>query len=124
MYQSSASWALLFRSLVLLVGMTLTPLNLELPFLFLEVRWRESGLRIGVEWPSEQQDEGLGLVDLVVHPAAALGHSDRAPLHFVQEAAARNLLIDLLGEQNVPVLIEVIGVLLGVLDLVGEVRHI
>ena len=83
-----------------------------------------SGSRVGPLSASEEEDEGLRLVDLVVRPAARLLDPDASPFHLGKDSAARDLLVDLLGEDNVSVFVEVIGVFVGVLDLSGVVRHL
>ena len=83
-----------------------------------------SGLWVGTEWSSKQQDEGLWPMNLVVHPAARLLDSEVAPLFFEQQAVAWHLLVCGSWEEDVSVLILVVLVLLRVLDFIGEVRHI
>ena len=78
---------------------------------------------VRAERASEEKNEGLGLVDLVVDPAAALLDSNLAPLLFVQEAPAGHVAVHGFGQEHVTVLKLVVLVLFGVLDFVGEVRH-
>ena len=80
--------------------------------------------RVSAEGPPEEQDEGLGLVDLVVDPSTRLLNSERSPLLFEQQAVTRHVSIDGLGQKHVTILILIVLVLFGVLNLVREVRHI
>ena len=51
-------------------------------------------------------------MDLVVDPAAGLLDAERSPLVLGQESLLRHLFEDVLGEQNVAVLVNIILVLL------------
>ena len=54
--------------------------------------------RVRTQRPSEEENEGLGLVDFVVDPATRLLHSEIAPLFFVEEASAGHVTVDGLGQ--------------------------
>ena len=82
-----------------------------------------AGAWVGAQGASEEENEGLGLVDFVVDPAAGLLDSKVAPLLFVQETASLHVAVNGLGQEHVSVLELVVLVLLRVLDLVREVRH-
>jgi len=71
-------------------------------------------LRLGT---LEEKDVRLGAVDHVVLPAHGLLHTQLAPLPFVHQAAARDELAELLGEDHVAVLGLRVVVLLAVEDL-------
>ena len=86
--------------------------------------WQESGVGVGAERAAEEEDEGFGFVDLVVGPAAALLHAERPPLVLAEQTLLRHLLEDVLRQQHVRVVVHVVLVLLGVLDLVGEMWHL
>ena len=60
---------------------------------------------------------------LVMDPASGLLDAQVAPLLFVEEATARCITVDGLGQEHVPVLVLVVLILLRILDLVGEVWH-
>ena len=78
---------------------------------------------LSAKWASEQQNPWLGLVSLVVDPAARLLHANAAPLLFKEQAPAGHATVDGLGQKHVPVLILIVLVLLRVLNLVWKVRH-
>jgi hypothetical protein len=70
--------------------------------------------RVGVSTnrSSKQQDEGLGLVNFVVNPAAGLLDAKRSPLVLREQSLLRHLLEDVLGQEHMAVLVGVILVLL------------
>ena len=82
-----------------------------------------SRLRVGTEWSSKQQDEGLWSMNFVVHPATWLLNSKLAPLFFEQETVAGHLLVGSSGKEDMSIFVFVVLVLLRVLNLIGEVRH-
>lgn len=73
---------------------------------------KETGVRVSTNRSSKQQDEGLGLVDLVMDPAAGLLHTERSPFVLSEESLLRHLLEDVLGQEHMTVLIGVVLVLL------------
>merc|ERR1719174_981576 len=89
------------------------------------------GERVRAEGPAEEEDVGLGLVDLVVVPAAALRDAKASPLLLTQQARLAivvmvqlvHLLRYRLRKDNMTIFIHVIVVLVRVLDLVRIVRH-
>ena len=97
-------------------------------FLLLLIKWmpgrEQPRVRVGAYRSAEQQDEWLGLVNLVVDPTAGLLNSERSPLILSQESLLRHLLEDVLRKQHVAVLVHVVLVLLGILDLLWKVWHI
>lgn len=73
---------------------------------------------------SKKEDVWLRFVDLVVNPSARLLHSDAAPLGLVEQLSLiGDFLVDLLGEDDMPVLIVVVEIFLGILYFGGIVRH-
>ena len=99
------------------------PLSIVGLLLVLKICWRKSRGSIGTEGSSKEEDEGFGLMDLVVDPSSALGHTDSTPFVLGQESASWNAFVDILWQENVSVLVEVITVFLRVLNLVWEVWH-
>jgi hypothetical protein len=85
--------------------------------------WWESGVGVSADGSSEEEDVGFGSVNLIMSPASALLNTKTSPLLFAEESSLGHLLEDVLWEDNVPILIEVIKVLVRVLDLVWEVWH-
>lgn len=83
----------------------------------------QTAVGVGTDRAPKQQDEGLGLVDLVVHPAAGLLHAEGAPLVFGEETLLGHLLEDVLGKEHVAILVDIVLVLLGVLDLFWKMWH-
>jgi hypothetical protein len=81
-------------------------------------------LRVGAFGSPEEEDVGLWFVDFVVDPTSGLLNADASPLGLGKELSfVGDFLVDLLGEDDVAILVEVIEVLLGVLDFAGVVRH-
>eukprot|EP00315_Gephyrocapsa_oceanica_P012661 CAMPEP_0185310504 /NCGR_PEP_ID=MMETSP1363-20130426/25445_1 /TAXON_ID=38817 /ORGANISM="Gephyrocapsa oceanica, Strain RCC1303" /LENGTH=157 /DNA_ID=CAMNT_0027908079 /DNA_START=234 /DNA_END=707 /DNA_ORIENTATION=+ len=80
----------------------------------------EAGDGVCVVWPAEEEDVRLRLVDRVVTPASTLRDAEAAPLRLQQQTALGHRLRDVLGQDDVPVLIVRVGVLFRVLDIV---RH-
>ena len=80
--------------------------------------------RISAQRPAEQQDKGLRLMDFIVDPASRLLDTEGAPFLLQKESTAGHGSVDGLGQEDVAVLELVILILLAVLDLVGEVRHL
>jgi len=76
--------------------------------------------RVEVLRPAEKQDVGLRSVRHVVLPPEALLDAEGAPLHLRQQDVLRDQLGDLLGQDDVPVLVHVVGVLVRVDDLVAQ----
>lgn len=89
----------------------------------LELRVDLAGLRVRTEGPAEQQDVRLRAVDGVVLPAPRLLDADAPPLRFAQEALLGEGLGQLLGENDVPLLVVLVRVLLGVFDPIGAAAH-
>ena len=89
----------------------------------LEGGGREASVGIGSERAAEEENEGLGLVDLVVDPASRLLDSEASPLALRKQSSSWDLLVDGLRQQHVAVLVEGVVVLLAVLDIVRVVRH-
>merc|ERR1719330_1550340 len=83
--------------------------------------------RVCADEPPEEQDVRLRPMCLVVRPASALLHSNRAPLLLLEKPwptkQAEHLLRFRLGQYDMPVLEFGIVVPLGILDLVRVVRH-
>jgi hypothetical protein len=80
--------------------------------------------------PAEEEDVGLGAMELVVDPSSRLLHTESSPFlcyevryGFGEKSIAGNLLVDLLGEEDMAILIVIVHVLVGVLDLIGVVGH-
>ena len=103
----------------------LVPLGLILGLSLLEVGRGKPCLRVGVQGSSEQQDKWLWLVHFVVHPSSWLGHAEAPPLVLRQELTSHvfDLLVNFLRQEHVSILVEVIGVLFRILDLVWKMRH-
>ena len=66
---------------------------------------------------------GLRLVDHVVDPASRLLHAEAAPFVLAQESAARHLLEEGFGQEDVAILVLIVFVFLAVLDFVWKIRH-
>ena len=75
-------------------------------------RGQEPRVGVSANGSSEQKNEWLRLVDLVVNPPARLLHSEGAPLVLSQQSLLRHLLEDVLGEKHVAVLVCVVLILL------------
>ena len=58
---------------------------------------KEPRVRVSTNRSSKQQDEGLGLVNLVMHPAAGLLDAERSPLVLSEQSLLRHLLENVLG---------------------------
>ena len=78
-----------------------------------------AGLWVGSQGAAEEEDVRLRAVDGVMDPAAGLLHSDATPLALGEEAVLGEGLGQVLGEDDVPVLVVLVGVLFGVFDAVG-----
>eukprot|EP00227_Mantoniella_beaufortii_P009439 CAMPEP_0197592556 /NCGR_PEP_ID=MMETSP1326-20131121/15157_1 /TAXON_ID=1155430 /ORGANISM="Genus nov. species nov., Strain RCC2288" /LENGTH=192 /DNA_ID=CAMNT_0043158265 /DNA_START=183 /DNA_END=757 /DNA_ORIENTATION=- len=76
--------------------------------------------RASLQRPPVEHDVGLRPVDGVVNPAPRLLHAQTAPLSLGKKAALGEQLGDVRREHDVPVLVDVVVVFLGVLDL----RHL
>lgn len=85
----------------------------------LKLRIDLTGLRVGAQGAAEEEDVRFRPVDGIMDPAAGLLHSDAAPLALVEEAVLGEGLGQVLGEDDVPVLVVLVGVLFGVFDAVG-----
>ena len=75
-------------------------------------RGQEARVGVSANGSSEQQDEWLGLVNLVVDPAARLLNSEGAPLVLCQQSLLGHLLENVLGKKHVTVLVHVVLILL------------
>lgn len=85
---------------------------------------RQSGGGVGANGPAEEENVGLGPVYFVVLPAARLLDAQGAPLVLGEELAlGLDLLENVLGKDDVAVLVVGVAVLLGVLNFAGVVRH-
>ena len=84
---------------------------------------RKASVRISSFWASEQKDERLWSVDLIMNPASALLNTEASPFAFGQDSASCHLLIDSLRKDDVTVLVEVVEVLFRIFNFVWKVRH-
>ena len=78
-----------------------------------------AGLWVGSQGAAKEEDVRLRPVDGVMDPAAGLLYSDATPLALGEEAVLGEGLGQVLGEDDVPVLVVLVGVLFGVFDAVG-----
>ena len=85
---------------------------------------RQAGIGVCPEGSSEEEDEGLWFMYFVVDPSSRLLDSDGSPLLLDQESPTLDLLVDVLGQEDVPVFEEVVLVFLRVFYLVRKVGHV
>ena len=85
---------------------------------------QETRVGVSADGSSEQQDEWLRFVDLVVNPAARLLHTEGAPLVLCQQSLLRHLLENVLREKHVAILVHVVLILLWILNLFWEMWHV
>ena len=79
-----------------------------------------AGLWVGSQGAAEEEDVRLRAVDgATMDPAAGLLHSDATPLALGEEAVLGEGLGQVLGEDDVPALVVLVGVLFGAFDAVG-----
>ena len=89
-----------------------------------ETGGRQASLRVGALGPPEEEDVGFGFVYIVVGPPSGLLHSQGSPFVLSEKLAfVGDFPVDLLGEDDVSVLVVVVEVLFGVLYFGGVVGH-
>lgn len=74
--------------------------------------WEQTRVGVSTYGPPKQQDKGLGLVNFIVNPAAGLLNAEGAPLVLCEQSLLRHLLENVLGQQDVPILIYIVLILL------------